>query len=493
MLDQGRSRRTTMALAVGFAATLVLSIGPSATASRAPAAPPVPPERVVQPADAAPAAVPGPPDAPTDVARGLVFDGLQPGRAGGPCEGLLEAASPSQGVCTHGPDASPPEVDVRAPRSTEELVASTAESTGVPCYGDGASGKRIQAIYARAADRADRYATLLPSMQQWAAAADRSFTDSAAQTGGIRHLRWVTDASCNLVVERVQLSAGGDDTFSATMTELQSLGFDRTDRKYLLWVDANVYCGIAGIRQDDRPGAENYNNIGRSFARVDSGCWGLSNPVEAHEIMHNLGGVQLSAPNTSGGYHCTDESDRMCYSDAGGVTMTYVCPSLNERLFDCRHDDYFHTSPPPGTYLSSHWNTADNDFLERVSPGTSTTTTSPSTTTSSTTTSTSTTTTTVPPGPSTTTATFTASLNRKALSRSYGIASGAGTFSASVSFSKASQVTLTLTGSDGTVYQSVTGPSPVAVSMPVAAGNYSIVVSSTQNASFVLTVTYPRP
>ena len=81
--------------------------------------------------------------------------------------------------------------------------------------------------------------------------------------------------------------------------------------------------------------------------------------------MHNLGGVQNSSPHASGGFHCIDEFDVMCYSD---YPITPRCSSAapseqQEERFDCGHDDYFSTSPAAGSYLDTHWNTANNRFL----------------------------------------------------------------------------------------------------------------------------------
>ncbi|HSX27194.1 MAG TPA: Ig-like domain-containing protein [Patescibacteria group bacterium] len=306
--------------------------------------------------------------------RGLAWAGLKSGKGSALCNHLLEMVnSHGQTVgCTHGPDPAPDGVNVKesaAPLSTGESLGSYALSGSVNCDGDGTSGKRVQAIYVRASDVVDRYDTYATSFQQWAANIDATFKDSAAETGGVRSVRWVHDSACNVVVARAVISPNGDDDLSNTITELKNQGYNRTDRKYLLWTDAGVYCGIGTIQYSDATN-NNPNNGGPSYARVDSGCWGKTQPVEAHELMHNLGGVQLSAPHTSGGGHCVDENDRMCYADASGVVLTYVCSSAHERLFDCGHDDYFNTNPAAGSYLASHWNAANSAFLIASGSGT---------------------------------------------------------------------------------------------------------------------------
>ncbi|HEU5433406.1 MAG TPA: hypothetical protein VFU81_17205, partial [Thermomicrobiales bacterium] len=280
------------------------------------------------------------------------------------CAAMQLKALPKSKICTHGTDPAPPGFDVG--RSVPPLAKSVAAlAPQVLCIDDGVSGPRVQVIYAHAADVPSRYAAYLPSFRQWASDADQYYQASAAETGGTRRIRYVTDANCAVVVANVTLSATGDDNFDNTITEMRTQGYNRTDRKYMIFVDTTRagICGIGGIWGDDRLTPDNKNNSGPSYGRIDAGCWG--GYTAAHELMHNLGGVQMSAPHTSQGWHCIDEYDIMCYSDSPYFPdMRYLCPDKgHEFRLDCGHDDYFSTNPPVGSYLATHWNAADNKFL----------------------------------------------------------------------------------------------------------------------------------
>lgn len=277
------------------------------------------------------------------------------------------------GNCSHGPDPAPSGLDVTTPTTNEQLRmrARAAELTaaGVACTGDGVTGPRVQALYVRAKDVPDRFAAVRDSLGSYAGAVDDVFVESAAKTGGTRRVRWLTTAACSLDLRHVVVSAKGDDSLSAMVGELKAQGYGRSDRKYLLWADATRYCGVAQTRYDDRPTPDNASNRGASYARIDTKCWGLSNSVEAHELTHMLGGVQLSAPNSNGSGHCTDDSDRMCYAESGALPVRTVCEAGHERLLDCGNDDYFSTRPASGSYLATHWNVADSAFLTSLPPG----------------------------------------------------------------------------------------------------------------------------
>jgi hypothetical protein len=123
-----------------------------------------------------------------------------------------------------------------------------------------------------------------------------------------------------------------------------------------------VYCGIGTFAGDEQASSANRSNGGPSYGRSDSGCW--TSGVAAHELGHNLGAVNNSAPNSSKAGHCLDEYDVMCYNDSGGRLTTVGCAAKAHDLrLDCNHDDYFNTNPSPGSYLSKHWNVADSQFL----------------------------------------------------------------------------------------------------------------------------------
>jgi hypothetical protein len=292
-------------------------------------------------------------------------------------------------ACAHQ-DVPPPGVDVTKPVSTAVLetreggrdravraaqqegvaVPATVAAAGdrVQCDGDGTSGYRTQAMYVTSADRPNRFGALQDQIKLWAAGVDTVFNLSAAKTGGVRNVRYVTDAAtggtCTAKVLNVTVPAGSFSSFGATISAMRALGYDSPTRKYLMWVDGTGQCGIAQTYLDSRADQGNANNGSYTqFARIDTACWGGASSVEAHELAHTLGSVQNDAPHSTKVGHCWDESDRMCYADGGAYAMKQVCAGDQEPLLDCNDDDYYSTYPPAGSYLATHWNTASSRFL----------------------------------------------------------------------------------------------------------------------------------
>ena len=221
----------------------------------------------------------------------------------------------------------------------------------------------MQGLYVYVSGRENRRSTYATSFRSWAADVDALFRESAAETGGSRRLRWVTNVDCLLAVPAVAVSTLAESNFATMISELSALGYNRNDRKYMVWFDSDprnsTMCGIATVYADDQP-TGNINDAVTGYARADYACWNYSEP---HELMHTLGAVQRTAPHATNGSHCTDEYDQMCYQDAPTSVMSVVCPADHDRLFDCGHDDYFSTSPTPGSYLATHWNTANSSWL----------------------------------------------------------------------------------------------------------------------------------
>ncbi|MBG6136818.1 RICIN domain-containing protein [Longispora fulva] len=339
-----------------------------------------------------------------DPAAGLVFEGLKPAPKGNKCVGEYLVGD----QCSHGPDPAPaglnPRGEVKAvaparaadkaptagllavPTLTElaqsvgalapvasdsPLLAAagsepgapvTPAASGVVCDGDGRTGKRVQLLYGYESGQANRFNEYLNSFRTWAAGIEKIYDLSAQQTGGSRHVRFVTSADCTVDVLAVELPAGSFGNFDGTINALKKLGYSSKDRKYVLFAESKVYCGIGTLYNDHRPTQDNTNNNVASYSRVDSGCWGAA--VAAHELTHNLGAVQDNSPNHSKYGHCTDDYDLMCYNDGPGTVMRSVCTdkTMEERL-DCNHDDYFTTAAKSGSYLASNWNVASSGWL----------------------------------------------------------------------------------------------------------------------------------
>jgi hypothetical protein len=278
------------------------------------------------------------------------------------------------GFCSHGPDPAPPGV---TPAEADAPVQFSSAANKAVCDGNGTSGRRVQVIYARASNLTDRYSQYLDSFRTWAADADAIYQKSAEKTGGERYIRFVHDSNCTISVLNEVLPAGNHD-FNSTWQHLYyNRGYTDDSRKYLVFLDSGSdwYCGQGHLYDDDIPGSTNANNNYLGFSVVFNGCW-ADGLTTAHELGHNFGSVQKTAPHASGSgfWHCTDDYDVMCYADGAGLPMTFTCGnySVDEFILDCGNDDYFHTNPPTGNYLKTHWNIANSGWLGTSLPETTT-------------------------------------------------------------------------------------------------------------------------
>jgi hypothetical protein len=270
-------------------------------------------------------------------------------------------------------DPTPGTPDAITPAGYSALAGLTSH-VDPSCDGDGTGtdGNRVQVLYVVEANHTNRFNDVLPLLRDEVANVDDTFALSAAETGGGIRVRWVFEpGTCAPVIDPVVVPAGSLADFGSTITAVRNAGYTDVHRKYLMFADAAVLCGIGDLYLDDSK-TGNYNDgLAAMFSRVDTGCWQTTTQygsTAAHELMHNIGGIQGSAPDSTPYGHCDDDNDLMCYSDGPGVTMQNVCAPTHEPLFDCQHDDYFSTAPASGSYLATNWNTADSSFLHNTDP-----------------------------------------------------------------------------------------------------------------------------
>jgi PKD domain len=243
----------------------------------------------------------------------------------------------------------------------------------------------LRLVYARPADAPDNFGRYSALMQGDAAALASTV---AAASNGTKSLRWELGSPCGpqyADIASVRLPQPASyyavDDSNVRMARVEQdlipqLGPSPTRRDYVVYADdlPSMAAGSADLVLDDNRGAQNQNNLGGRVAVI----WGQGGDdfmdgagdderraAVLHEIGHLLGAVQLSAPHSTGAGHCTDGWDIMCYADGGPHdAQSYPCPGdAAHAAFDCNHDDYFNPAPAPGTYLATHWNAYDSEFL----------------------------------------------------------------------------------------------------------------------------------
>ena len=279
-------------------------------------------------------------------------------------------------VTTHGTDAPrDPSARLAAaahlPDSQAALNgASVADIQCVTAPGD----RRVELVYARPSDKADRSASMAAPMRQAIYQAS-AFVDAEAQaldeTQG-RRIPVLCEGGVpkvHVVTLRATGTGGGD--YSSIVNDLVAQGFPQGTsntaslRRFMVFYDdeaASGAAGVGGMWIDDEQGVGNLNNLGARYAVEFD--WGSSHlphwDVFLHEISHNMGAVADGAPDSSEAGHCIDGLDIMCYDD-GGSGGTYSSSICTVERYDCGADSYFHPSPATGSYLDTHWNVGSPD------------------------------------------------------------------------------------------------------------------------------------
>lgn len=244
----------------------------------------------------------------------------------------------------------------------------------------------VKVVYAFAADRADRSAAWTPALQGNASAIDRFL---AEQSAGGRAVGFDMGTSCGpqyldvtvVALPKARSAYLGDAGFDMLRDDvLAALGPAGGPRDVLIMADQLATTSTYGLGEvlpgADQPGARNPHNKGGLTAAIYSvpgsspGASGWQPTMMLHEITHNLGAVQPSAPHSTPNGHCWDGNDVMCYDDGSTGTQPYttsVCPSIPGTItdvYDCGHDDYYDPAAAPGSYLDTHWNVYRSVFMD---------------------------------------------------------------------------------------------------------------------------------
>ena len=198
----------------------------------------------------------------------------------------------------------------------------------------GAAGDapHIKVVYAYASDVGDRFGLFGSAIQRYTKAAAAKVALTSDKT-----LRLDRGSSCGSAFLDIQTVALGHPVAAyatrSVLDDIQSRLPDRPGVNYLVFVDfaLPVLSAAAGTwAQDDSPWATNVANVGAHsrYAYLEGGGVDFFGSEQLasqyadqvlHEVLHTLGAVQPSAPHFSGGAHCYEIYDVMCYTPKDGT------------------------------------------------------------------------------------------------------------------------------------------------------------------------------
>ncbi|WP_347598798.1 RICIN domain-containing protein [Acrocarpospora sp. B8E8] len=230
------------------------------------------------------------------------------------------------------------------------VAGGTAAVPPLICTGDGASGNRVQIVYAY--EDTNNLSLREAAIRQTIWEAQQNINDSARRDGGRRFLNVVHDGSCHAIIDTVQVPVGETDT--GKLVWLNDLGLNASNRIYLVFAEETEEFGRSwndNVGHDGTPGTGNLHNSRASWIFIGMGS--VNGHDVTHELAHALSGVSPDAPNYDGDYHCTDGYETLCQPVTGAV-----CPDpISIRYLDCNGDDYFSLNPT-GSWLPTHFNAA---------------------------------------------------------------------------------------------------------------------------------------
>ena len=311
------------------------------------------------------------------------------------CGGLTLVVTAHHRSCLH------PSGDAYDARAEARWAGTRPATAPVACYGDGTTGPRVQLLYGYVAGRPSRAGEVIRQLR-FEVTPRMQAVVNAASGGKDLGIRFAFQPGCaGLSVPVVRLPAGtlkGEDDaqFGRVVEVLQQLGYTRTDRKYQVILEGWTTDGVCGMGElqptYDQPHPANlHEGVPTVGSRTDlpstagvsdlvpvprySVVWrttyGPRGPrcyemgqsraqVQLHELLHTLGAVQLSAPHSDRGGHCSDTPSVMC---PGAKPTVRACALQPVEVLDCGSDDYWNPAPEPGSYLATGDNIATSTYF----------------------------------------------------------------------------------------------------------------------------------